>query len=364
MVNLTGELHQLRDVIMQIKSHNMWCIYQIKMDMLGLRLLPTIRIMEDSRGHNNQLKILRIILPEIPNKVSFKMTELMYDSRRQNVYEAVEGIMDHLRLLHSTLYSGSSLEREAASQLLPHMYGTLASILASCCITLQLPLTQFVFNLYKLSFTSDRMSTKLKYASMLYCSGQCAAAAQVLTHCESLLGPDVAHYSTCYGRPCDSVDQSDAYLENGLGGNIVDLLKSQSTLCVKFSIHEVCCVPEHLQCEMFRTMTHEDQQLRHGHNLWMDLVMIDCVPFLHYLQYLLYRQLGQSARKLAALQKLKDYVCQPGGIRGHTDTAAHVLAHCYELENRPDVAFDFYQQSVQHFPRNNTANWHLARLLQ
>jgi len=119
-----------------------------------------------------------------------------------------------------------------------------------------------------------------------------------------------------------------------------------------------------LQCEMFRTMTQEDQQLRHGGNDWMDLVVIDCVPFLYYLQYLVYRQLGQSARKMAALQKLRDYVCQPGGIQGHADTAAHVLARCCELENRPDAAFGYYQQSVQSFPRNNIANWQLVSLLQ
>jgi len=200
---------------------------------------------------------------------------------------------------------------------------------------------------------------------MLYCSGQCAAAAQVLTHCEGLLGPDVAHYCSCDGRLySECKEQNVTYLQKGLEDNVVNLLKSESTMCLKFSIHERYCVPEHLQCEMFRTMTHEDQQLRHIGNDWMDLVVIDCVPFMYYLQYLVYRQLGQTARKLAALQKLKDYACQPGGIRGHVDTAAHVLAHCWELENLPNVALHLYQQSVQQFPRNNIANWHLARLLQ
>jgi len=199
---------------------------------------------------------------------------------------------------------------------------------------------------------------------MLYCSGQCAAAAQVLTHCEGLLGPDVAHYCGCSDRPWEKNEQSDAYLVDGLDGNIVDMLKPQSTVCVMFSVHEWCCVPEHLQCEMFRTMTHEDQQLRNIHNYWMDLVAIDCVPFLYYLQYLVYRQLNQPVCKMTALQKLRDYVCRPGGILGHVDTAFHVLAHCWELENEPDEAYDLYQQSVHHFPRNNIANWHLARLLQ
>jgi len=288
----------------------------------------------------------------------------MSASRQQNIYEAVHGTIGHLQLLHSIHNSGSSLKREAASLFLPHWYGSLASNLASCCIARQLPVPQFVIHLYQLSFTSDLMSTKLKYASMLYCSGQCAAAAQVLTHCEGLLGPDVHHYCECDERPQTGKKQSDAHLEAGLDGNITKLLKSHSTLCVRFSIHERNCVPEHLQYEMFRTMTHEDQQLRHGHNDWMDLVMINCVPFLYYLQYLVYRQLDQPVRKMTALQKLEDYVRQPGGILGHGDTAGHVLAHCCELENQPDDAFDLYQQSVLHEPRNNIANWHLARLLQ
>jgi len=354
-------LFKLQDVITQIKSHNMWCIYQIEMDMLGFHLVPDIRILDDRR-HSNQLKILREILFRIPRYVSTTMSCQMSVSRHQNIYEAVHGTIGHLQLLQSIHNSGSSLEREAVSLLLPHVYGSLASTLASCGIARQLPVPQFVINLYQLSFTSDLMSTKLKYASMLYCSGQCAAAAQVLTHCEGLLGPDVHHY--CGGRSWTGKNQSDAHLEAGLDGNITKLLKSHSTLCVMFSIHERCCVPEHLQYEMFRTMTHADQQLRHASNKWMDLVMIDCVPFLYYLQYLVYRQLGQPVRKMAALQKLMLYVAQPGGIRGHVDTALHVLAHCWELENRPDAAFDYYQQSVLHFPRNNIANWHLARLLQ
>jgi len=358
------QLHKLKDVITQIKLHNMWCIYQIKMDMLGFRLLPDIHILDDSRRHNNQLKILRGILIWIPIVLSSIISNLISAIKQQNIYEAVEGIIGHLRHVHSIHNSGSSVDREAASLLLPHLYGTLASTLASCCIALQLPVTQFVFNLYKLSFTSDLMSTKLKFASMLYCSGQFGAAAQVLTHCEGLLGPDVAHYCVCAGRGWPSKGQSDAYLEDGLDCNTVDLLKSHSTLCVMFSIHERCCVHEYLQCEMFRTMTHEDQQLRHGGNVWMDIVVLDCVPFLHYLQYLVNRQLDQPARKMVALQKLNDYVCRPGGIGGHVDTATHMLAHCWELENQPDAAFDLYQQSVRHYPRNNIANWHLARFLQ
>jgi len=91
----------------------MCCIYQIKMYMLGFQLLPTIRLLDGSRGHINQLKILRKILILIPNEVSSVMSELMSASRRKNIHEAVEVIIGYLQHLHYTLYSGSSLDRDA-----------------------------------------------------------------------------------------------------------------------------------------------------------------------------------------------------------------------------------------------------------
>ena len=192
---------------------------------MSIKPIADIAIPDDSRWHNNQIRILREILFRITARLSNTMSKLLSASKSQNIYEAVHEIIGHLRLLHTTQDNGSSTECEAASLLLPHLYGTLASTLASCCIALQLPATQFIINLYRLSFTSDRMSTKLKYASMLHCSCQCVAAAEVLTHCEGRLGPDVAHYFVCSGRHWSSKQQINAYLEDGLDGNIADLLK-------------------------------------------------------------------------------------------------------------------------------------------
>jgi len=61
--------------------------------------------------------------------------------------------------------------------------------------------------------------------------------------------------------------------------NIADLLKTSSTFCVRFSRHELPCVPEHLQYETYRTQTLEDRTMRRTWNDWMDLVVIDCQPF-------------------------------------------------------------------------------------
>ena len=136
------QLHELKEIITQIKAHNIWCIYQIKMDMLGFRLLPDIHILNDSRRLNNQMRILKEILFTIPGTVSCTLSRQMSASKEQNIYEATDTIIGQLRKLHATLYFGTSMEQEAASLFLPHLYGSLASTLASCCIAVQLPVTQ------------------------------------------------------------------------------------------------------------------------------------------------------------------------------------------------------------------------------
>jgi len=102
----------------------------------------------------------------------------------------------------------------------------------------------------------------------------------------------------------------------------------------------------------------------------MDKVVIDCVPFLYYLQYLVYRHKGNLSKRLHAMFNIADFLNHGLGkqlcekAKGHVDTAFHVLAHCWELENRPDVARHLYQWSINMFPTNNIARVHLIRLKQ
>jgi len=203
---------------------------------------------------------------------------------------------------------------------------------------------------------------------MLYCSGQYDQATDMLNQCESLLGPDVAHYCTCNGR--EYIYQPYKFIEKFLSTNKVNLLKTSSTSCLKFCIHECPCVPDHLQYEMYRTQTQMGKNERFQQHVWMDWVVIHRVPFLYYLKYLVYRQKDNLPRKLLAIFNLIDFLnkslaqllCEQ--FRGHLDTVLHVLAHCWELENRPDVAWHLYQRSIIMFPTNNMAWVHLIRLFQ
>ena len=212
------------------------------------------------------------------------------------------------------------------------------------------------------------MFGKLKYASMLYCSGQYDQAAEMLNHCESLLGPDVAHFCGCSDR--GHVYHTDTFLVKMRDTNMVDLLRTSSASCIMFSKHELPCVPEHLRYEMYRTQTQKDMEERNRLNEWMDWVVIEYVPFLYYIQYLVYRHKGNLSKKFLAMfnligffnHGLGKHLCEKA--KGHMDTAFHVLAHCLELENRPGVAWHLYQRSIIMIPTNNIAWVHLIRLFR
>ena len=277
-------------------------------------------------------------------------------------------VSNHLTYLRGLQSHGSDLQRESAELLLPFFCGTFASIKASLCIIAKQTVTQNIINLYQSSFECNLVNGKLKYASMLYCSGQYDQAADFLNHCEGLLGPDVAHSCGCYDRKYKN--QPDTFLRTGLNTSTVDLLKTSFTSCVLFCKHELPCVPEHLQYEIYRTQTQLDKNERRPQHAWMDMIVIDCVPFLYYLQYLVFSQKGNLPRRLLAMFHLMDYFTHGLGIAlfvggyGHTDTAFHMLAHCWELENRPDVAWWSYQRSINIYPTINTAWVHLIRLFR
>jgi len=329
---------------------------------MGIRVM-SFRI-ENPRKKSNEMKIQKKIRGDVFKCIGALTAVLALQYNGMGPDEDLVRVTFQLHHLHFVQSTGSDLEREAATLIILYLYGYLASIKASHCIASNQPVTQDIHQLYSLSLDCDLMSGKLKYASMLYCSGQYAQAAQMLAHCEGLLGSDVAHYCGCIGK--QYAHQSWRYLEKGLHKNTTDLLRTSFTTCVKFTIHELPCVPEHLRYEMYRTQTQEDRKKRHPEQDWMDLVVIDCLPFLFYLQFLVYRQMGQPDRQVKAMQNLQHYITFAWLqlIVGHKETALHVAAHCCELLNRSDVAWHCYNWSIQICPNNNVAWIHLVRLFK
>jgi len=360
------DINELKSFLINLNKNIKKYICSLKMDSFGVKVLQ--------KGHDKESKIEQQI--EILKEITwclrstlcgtFNQLDSQINSMKVNMADLCVSInLTYLRGLQS---HGSDLQRESAELFLPFLSGILASIKASLCIIAKQTVTQNIIKLYKTSFEWNLMNGKLKYASMLYCSGQYDEAADILIHCESLIVPDVAHHCGCCGRNYHF--KPDTFLRKGLNTRIVDLLKTRFTLCVLFCKHELPCVPEHLQYELYRTQTQQDKNERNPFNEWMDMVVIDCVPFLYYLQYLVFSQKGNLSKRLLAMFHLMDYFTHGLGIAlyeggyGHTDTTFHMLAHCWELESRPDVAWQLYQMSINIYPTNNIAWVHLIRLFK
>ncbi|XP_052774689.1 uncharacterized protein LOC128213178 [Mya arenaria] len=365
-VNLfTGKLfkheqYKLHSMITEIIYSNFQCLYTIKMDDLGSRMSSVIS--SQIIGVDTRCTLYQVQMVELYRwwAVSFEHTHIgVLINDKSDLYQS---LMEHFETLNVLKNNGTKIEQETASLLIPSVCGALASIKASRCIYQGQPVTHSILQLYQLSFDSDLLSSRLKFASMLYCSGQYEAAANCLTYYEGLMGPAVWQYCRCGGR--QGTPLTNELAEKTAITPFKDMLQMYTTLHVTFTRDDIRCVPKHLVYEMFRRAGDEDRQQRHLAFLyvWMDYIVIDCVPFLHYLQYLTHTQLNQRDRKLRALNNLYFYISSSKG-RGHIDTAWNMLGHCYEQENELNIAWVCYTKSLQLYPRNNAANWHVARIM-
>ncbi|XP_052777159.1 uncharacterized protein LOC128214634 [Mya arenaria] len=361
-VNLfTGKLfkheqYKLHSMITEIINNNFQCLYTIEMDDLGRRMSSVIS--SQNIGVDKRCEL---------NKV--QMTGLYYwwareIIRPENLYfNEIKNLDQYLETLTFQKNNGTEIEQEAAFLFMSLVCGINASIQASRCIYQGQPITHNILQLYQLSFDSDLLSSRLKFGSMLYCSGQYEAAANCLTYCEGLLGTAVWQCCECRGR--QKRQPNNEFREKTVNTPFKDMLQKYTALHVIFTQDDIHCVPQHIVYEMFRTVGDDDRQQRHPavKYKWMDYIVFDSVPFLHYLQYLTHScERNQPERKFRALNNLYYYISLSQG-HGHIDTAWNMLGHCYELENKLDLAWSCYTKSLQLFPRNNAANWHVARIM-
>ncbi|XP_052814354.1 uncharacterized protein LOC128241464 [Mya arenaria] len=353
------EQHTLLSVVADIMCENLSCLTLIQMDELGTRLQPVTRAFPCKSRYEINMDICRWTntCMQIRSAIEYLFLVCLKENITLNT---LYNYINQLNILND-IHSEPSFEKEASTIFSWFVANTLASALASEKLRLNQPITGDIMQLYSLSFESDLLSSRLKFASMLYCSGQYEAAAAVLRYCDGLLGPHVLQHCDC-GR---GHEPSQSFLEKCLETeNDLEFHKKSVASCVIFTHLEEWVVPDHLLYEMYRTITLEDALIMDDlERMWMKYVVIDCIPFLYYLQYLTNRELDQPVRKNTALQNLNNYLFRPGGVGGHVETVCNVLGHCCELENMQDVAWLCYSESLRNHPRNNAANWHIMRLL-
>jgi len=142
------------------------------------------------------------------------------------------------------------------------------------------------------------------------------------------------------------------------------LMTNKVAYCVCFLRQEVFCAPPILHFEMVRDEEDDIQHRDPNERVWMNWAVVDARPFLHYLQYLTFRDLGLRHRQIQAFRSLSDSI--EDGRRQHQlfhfETAANLLAHCLEMEGQIDDALCCYLASQADVPRNNAANLHIRGL--
>ncbi|XP_052789521.1 uncharacterized protein LOC128223997 [Mya arenaria] len=344
----TWDFPKLSAVLSDMIDNIMDYVLQIEMDQIGDRMGDRCRVF--STRYENTLATVRYYFGTTLNNIFNFYWISTY--KRNDIYET-NGII--IKVQETIFESDLWAELQHAQKFL---YQDLASVTASTCLRLNNPIPPDVYRLYEASLDSDLTSSRLKLASTMYCSGQYERAALILTYTEVLLHADVSQWSPCYRS--DHVE-TERFLQTVYALPFLEVIKRHVACSVVFTSLEICCIPGLLVYEMHRTISPEDFHHRHpGSDRWMDLVVIDSKPFMFYLQYLTFRQLGEEERRLEALSKLYSYVFVESRWRGHIETALHVLGNCFELENLYNLAWACYRKSIKLFPYNNASSWHIA----
>jgi hypothetical protein len=140
-----------------------------------------------------------------------------------------------------------------------------------------------------------------------------------------------------------------------------DAIHSVAASCVLFLPCEIYSAPKELQYEMFRS-TREDNCFKTPEDYWMNWAVVDSLPYLYFLQFKVYSNLGQQENRRQALTNLADTIGKEPNL-GHKETALNLIGQCMEAEGRAHSALQFYLLSLNIREKNNAAKIHICRLL-
>jgi len=265
---------------------------------------------------------------------------------------------------HRSEHALCRLDAENRDYCISYLKQHLASTAASICLQHGMQIGSRVWSWYSAAIDTDVASTRLKLASMLYCKGELQMTLEVLEDVERRYDNSVQAMCGCGRMDQLNTKPHESFAELMNAGDTDVASTNKVAYCVKFLRQEAYCAPPILHYEMVRAIEDDIRHRRFHESFWMNWAVVDARPFLHYLQYLTFRDLGVIARQQQALLSLMDSVID--GIEQkqvfHPETAGNLLAHCLEMEGRIDDALNMYLASQTDFPRNNAANWHIRRL--
>ncbi|KAH3740422.1 hypothetical protein DPMN_047128 [Dreissena polymorpha] len=328
------------------------------------------RLQACSMRHTVQAGYLRGVLLHNSIRLLLKF-EYLERLNRLLTYIQHEQSSSHSTFEHTLKYvirncfenSTNAMSKTAALELIKHFYALQISVQSSYYLRLQNVLDSENIRRVQYSLNSDVASSRLKFASMLYCSGHLQAAARVLEDVEKRYHSKVK--AVCGCRSIQGDRDLKVFADMLLGNT--DNSELPFAFCVKFLRQESHCTPFILLFEMNRNITDEEvKQRTFTEKQWMDSADVDARPFLHYMQYLTYGGLGERDNKLHALRNLVSYMRD--NIHSinlyHPETAVNLLGHCYEMEGDYERALNIYELSLSIRDTNNAANWHARRVLR
>ncbi|KAH3690808.1 hypothetical protein DPMN_191664 [Dreissena polymorpha] len=274
--------------------------------------------------------------------------------------------MQPLKYLIRSLFENSTngISKTAALECIKQVYTFQISVQTSYYLRLRNVLDGEKIRRAQYSFNSDVASSRLKFASMLYCSGHHQAAVRVLEDVERSYHSNIK--AVCGFIHLEGDCHLQVFADMLSGYKDEGFIELPFAFCVRFVRQESYCTPAILLFEMNRNITEEEVAQRdYDEKLWMDCAEVDARPFLHYLQYLTYGGLGERDKQLHAMGVLEAFI----DIRNqlnlyHPETALNLLGHCYEMEGDYAGALRYYEESFRFRRTNNAANWHVLRIMR
>ncbi|XP_060559800.1 uncharacterized protein LOC132719872 [Ruditapes philippinarum] len=319
---------------------------QIKMKILPMDYIPTL----------NEI-ISGYLTTTTARFIDVSTWPFLIAQRNRSCKEIIQILSKYISSLVND--HNQALEKKACGLLAAKFSEFLGSALASLSIQEQRAVSQNALGWISASLNTDVASSKLKLASVFYCTGDYNNAESILLGTEKDYDLDsVQGICSCYSFVCKPprTKFDDVSFRHG-----VEAIQTIVALCVRFFKNEINCAPNEIKYEMFRS-TKEDMSSRQKEDHWMDSAVVDSLPFLYFLQYKTYKKLGKVEDKQRALSNLEDTIRKESNL-GHRETALNLLGQCKEEEDQPTEALHNYILSLIQRRRNNAASIHICRLL-
>ncbi|XP_053402057.1 uncharacterized protein LOC123548735 isoform X1 [Mercenaria mercenaria] len=358
--------HKIVEILENILQGEGRALLEIPTDDLGMRLQVKMNMGEALQYYLTPSQINAHISAQLllytADAVSFNHKLLLKEIRHDGNERVHERLSDYMLTL-TRMYREmgfSSLEKSAVRLLAPLLSSSLGSVIASHNIYTTHSISPEALGWFSVGLNSDVASGRLKLASALCCVGDIERAEFVLRNIKEKYDLNtVEPRCRCYDHFMNYPRQGFRHKCNT--GN-EELITYNIAFCVRFLRCEICCVPEELQYEMFRS-TQEDRLERDGKSdHWMDWAVADSLPYLYFLQYKIYGALQRLADQQRALANLVTSTETEQNL-GHRETALNLLGQCMEQENRHIDALRCYMISLNIQARNNAANFLICRLL-